>query len=89
MKVNSDRFVSQNIELSAEFSRYIFEHPDLEDKIPRDAEVILVPEFDPVLKQHNLKLGRKMKKQGAKVVFVTLNKMRPKAISRIESLAVQ
>ena len=28
------RFVERNIELSAEFSRYIFEHPEIEEENP-------------------------------------------------------
>ncbi|MEK7296854.1 MAG: DUF5647 family protein [Planctomycetota bacterium] len=38
--------VERNIELSAEFSRYLFEHPEIEATIPIDAEIILLPEFD-------------------------------------------
>ena len=34
--------IERNIELSAEFSRYIFEHPEIEEKIPLGAEIILV-----------------------------------------------
>lgn len=50
--------VERNIELSAEFSRYLFEHPEIEAKIPIDAEIILLPEFDQKLKEFNLELGK-------------------------------
>ncbi|WP_261341771.1 DUF5647 family protein [Candidatus Kuenenia stuttgartensis] len=33
--------IERNIELSAEFSRYLFEHPEVETKIPLDAKVVL------------------------------------------------
>jgi hypothetical protein len=43
--------IERNIELSAEFSRYLFEHPETDEKIPADAEIILLPEFDQELKE--------------------------------------
>ena len=47
---NEKEMIDRNIELSAEFSRYLFEHPEIEGKIPVDAEIILLPEFDKELK---------------------------------------
>jgi len=48
------KMIEKNIELSAEFSRFLFEHPELEKKIPLGAEVILLPEFNSELKKFNL-----------------------------------
>ena len=42
-------FIGKNIELSTEFSRYLFKNPDFEKKIPLGAEIILLPEFDEIL----------------------------------------
>jgi hypothetical protein len=78
--------IARNIELSAEFSRYIFEHPEIEEKIPLDAEIILLPEFDKELKEYNLKLGKAMKSKGEKVVFISIKDIRPKTLSRIEKV---
>lgn len=60
--------IEKNIELSAEFSRYLFEHPEIETKIPVDAEIILLPEFDLELKEFNLKLGKIIEAEGGRVV---------------------
>jgi hypothetical protein len=84
----SERLITRNMELSAEFSRHLFEHPELEEKIPVGAEIVLLPEFDPELKKHNLRLARKIEKQGGQVILITIKKMRPKRLSRIESLGV-
>jgi hypothetical protein len=46
--------------LSAEFSRYLFEHPEMEERIPKEAEIILLPEFDDELKEPNLYLMKTM-----------------------------
>ena len=54
MKSKEKEMIERNIELSTEFSRYIFEHPEIEAKIPIDAEIILLPEFDQELKKFNL-----------------------------------
>ena len=82
----SEELISRNIELSAEFSRHLFEHPELERKIPPDAEIVLLPEFDPELKRFNLKLGRRIEREGGKVFYVKIPKLRPKQVSRIESV---
>jgi hypothetical protein len=36
--------------------RGLFEHPDTEEIIPIDAEIILLPEFDEELKEFNLRV---------------------------------
>lgn len=81
--------IERNIELSAEFSRYLFEHPELEEKIPLDAEIILLPEFYMELKEFNLALGRSLEKEGKKVVYISIKNIRPKALSRIEDVRVE
>jgi len=81
--------IERNIELSAEFSRYLFEHPELEEKIPIGAEIILLPEFDKELKEYNLKLGRDIESEDGKVVYVAIKNMRPKLLSRIERIELE
>lgn len=78
--------VRSNIELSAEFSRYVFEHPEIEAQLPVDAEVVLLPEDNAELKSHNLAIGRDMESRGEHVVYVSIKKLRPRAYSRIERL---
>ncbi|MEW6003136.1 MAG: DUF5647 family protein [Nitrospirota bacterium] len=81
--------IERNIELSAEFSRYLFEHSEMEGKIPVDAEIILLPEFDEELKEYNLKLGKLSESEGSKVVYISIKEMRPKIISRIEKIELE
>jgi hypothetical protein len=83
------RLIERNIELSAEFSRYIFEHPEIEEKIPIDAEIILLPGFDEELKEFNLDLGKKLEAEGSKVMYISIKEIRPKALSRIETIELQ
>ncbi len=83
---SEEKMVEKNIELSAEFSRYLFEHPEIEEKISSDSEIILLPDFDKELKEFNLKLGKEIESKGEKVVYLKIKNMRPKVLSRIEKV---
>jgi len=83
------KMIERNIELSAEFSRYLFEHPEIETKIPVDAEIILLPEFDKELKEFNLKLGKDIEAGNGKVTYVVIKNIRPKTLSRIENIELE
>ena len=81
--------IERNIELSAEFSRYLFEHTEIEEKIPIDAEIILLPEFDEELREFNLKMGKDIEANGDTVVYVSIKELRPKVLSRIEKIELE
>lgn len=86
---NENDMVTKNIELSAEFSRYLFEHPEIEERIPAEAEIVFLPEFDMELKEYNIRLGKQIEAEGVKVVYVAIKAMRPKTLSRIEYIELQ
>lgn len=83
---NEKKMIEKNIELSAEFSRYLFEHPEIETMIPVDTEIVLLPEFDLELKKFNIALGKDIEAEGGRVVYVTIKHIRPKTLSRIEKI---
>ena len=83
------KLVEKNIELSSEFSRYVFEHPEIEEKLPTDAEIVFIPEYDKELKEYNLSLARDLEAAGTKVIYVRIEKLRPKILSRIEGLDLE
>ena len=87
--IKDRRMVERNIELSAEFSRYLFEHPEIEEKISVDAEVVLLPAFDKELKEFNLQLGKNIEKEGGKVIYISIKEIRPKKLSRIEKIELE
>ena len=80
------KLIERNIEISAEFSRYLFEHPEVEEQIPQDAEIVLLPEFDDELKEFNLRLGQMIENEGGKAFYITIKDIRPKVLSRIENI---
>jgi hypothetical protein len=87
--IKEKRMVERNIELSAEFSRYLFEHPEIEEKLSVDAEVVLLPEFDKELKEFNLQLGKNIENEGGKVIYISIKEIRPKTLSRIEKIELE
>lgn len=87
MKTNKE-MTEKNIELSAEFSRYLFEHSEFEATLAADAEIVLLSELDQELNAYNQAMGREMEARGEKVTYVRIGRLRPKSLSRIESVAV-
>lgn len=88
MKRTEKKMIEKNIELSTEFSRYLFDHGDLCESIPPEAEIMLLPEFDPELKKFNLELGKKLISDGNKVVYIKIERLRPKILSRFEGVSL-
>ena len=80
-------FIEKNIELSAEFSRYLFDHPELSSQIPLDSELVLVPEFDDELREFNLSLGTRIEAEGGKVTYVVIKNIHPKSYSRLTDVS--
>jgi hypothetical protein len=78
--------IERNLELSAEFSRFVFEHPEIEEKISVESEIVLLPEFDPELKEHNMQLGKTIEAEGGRVIYFSIKSIRPKYLSRIEQV---
>ena len=88
--MNENRnLVELNIELSAEFSRYLFDHPEFSDRIPPDSEIILVPEFDMELMDYNLSLGKEIEAEGEKVTYIIIKGIHPKAHSRLAEVELR
>jgi len=48
-----------------------------------------LPEFNPDLKKFNLEMGRKLEANGTKVIYVKIEKLKPKILSRIEGVNLE
>ena len=66
--------VRRNLDLLDTFMKYAFDHPDILDEIPPDAELVILPKGDPELYKVNKKLAEEMVKEGKEVVIVHLEK---------------
>jgi len=81
--VSGIEFRDKNISLSIEFSKYLFEHPELEDKIPKGAQLVLLPEYDNELSEYNLMIAEKQHEEGQPVVYVKIKKLLAPRLSRV------
>jgi len=62
----------KNLELFHEFMMYALEEPEILDKIPKGAQLVILPEDDPELYQNNLEIISKRKEKGQIVVTVRM-----------------
>lgn len=54
--------------------KYAFDNPEVLEKIPPEAEVIILPINDQKLYEYNKKMADKMFSQGKKIVLVSMRK---------------
>ena len=78
--------VKKNLDLHAEWMRYVFDNPDVLDRIPKGAVLVILPEDDPELYAENAKVVEATKKKGVSVVVVRMKTPKPQ-ISKIEVVA--
>lgn len=55
--MNSQAVADKVFELSEQFNRYVFDHPEILDKIPDKAVLVLLDADDPEFNQANLALA--------------------------------
>ena len=84
--MTKDEVVKKNLDLHAEWMKYVFEHPDVLDTIPKGAVLVMLPEDDKELYAENYKILEQNKRKGIPVFVVTMKMPKPH-ISSIEILA--
>jgi hypothetical protein len=87
-KTTDENYFIKNSELSMEFSRYVLEHPEMDDILAEDKTVILLPEFDPELKRFNEQIGKGIEAEGGKVLYIKVKQLSPKVTSRLMGVEV-
>lgn len=88
MKTQRDEYFMKNSELSIEFSKYVTEHPDMDDLLEEDRVIIFLPEFDRELRSFNVEMGKDIEKEGGKVLYVKVKEMSPRITSRLIGVEV-
>ncbi len=79
---------AKNLILSTEFDRYILEHPEFAEKIPLNAQVVLLPEDDRELCKINIEIAEQQREEGQQVVYVHIGKVAPQ-ISRLTNVSLE
>lgn len=76
----------KNQQLSTEFELYLLDHPEIEEAIPDNAMIVLLPDYDSILAEANKELAEANREPGQAIVYIKVKKMRA---SRIEELSLQ
>ncbi|MBI5191287.1 MAG: hypothetical protein HZA22_11540 [Nitrospirae bacterium] len=70
--MKKDDIVKNNLDMLNEFMKYAFKNPDILDRIPKGAELVILPENEPRMYKENMKLVEKLKKAGKPFVVVRM-----------------
>ena len=89
MDTQENEFFTRNSELSIEFSKYVLEHPEMDDLLTEVAVVVFLPEFDAELADFNSKMAKDIEGEGGKVVYIKVKQMAPKIFSRLIGVEVE
>ena len=86
--MGTDDFFTGNSELSIEFSKYVLEHPEVDDSLDEDSAIIFLPDYSPQLREFNMGIAKELIKEGGKVTYVRVRNMRPRQISALEGVEI-
>ena len=81
-------FEMKNTELIKEFNRYVREHPEFADGIPKNAVVVMQLEGDRRFNQWSRRLAEGHAENGQPIIYVRIQKLKPLR-SRIEKLELK
>jgi Family of unknown function (DUF5647) len=72
--MKKDLAIKKNLDLLNEFMKYAFESPQILEKIPPGAELVILPLDDQELYKYNEDMANKIFAQGKDVVLVKMRK---------------
>jgi len=87
--MNKKELFEKNLVLTTEFSRYVIEHPEIAKRMPKDAIVVILPEYDQKLAEENLKMVKLRREKNQPMVLVRVKKLAPERRSRLIKPAVE
>lgn len=83
------KLAEKNLELSFEFMRHLLSHPELEEKIPKEAQVVLLPDYDQELRNFNLRISKRHREKGQPVVYVRIKRLASGRPSRLVGAKIE
>ena len=81
--MDAHEFADRQLELTSEFGKYVFDHPEVDDLMPDGAYVYFEVEGEPVFNEYSRSLAVKKQKEGAPVVLVRISGLAPRQGSRL------
>jgi hypothetical protein len=88
MIMTEEEIFSKNLILSTEFDRYILEHPEFAEKIPFNAQIVLLPESDKELCRINMEIAERQLEEGQQAVYIHIGQIAPQ-ISRLTDVSLE
>ena len=79
---------AKNLILRTEFDRYVLEHPDFAEKIPDNAQVVLLPAGDQELCRINKEIAEQQREEGQLAVYIHIGAVAPQ-ISRLSNVRIE
>jgi len=84
--MKKDEIFKRNLDLHAEWMKYVFENPDVLDRIPKGAVLVILPEDDKELYDENYKILLDNKNRAIPVFAVKMKTPKPQ-VSKMEVIA--
>jgi len=82
--IDPDDFATRQMELAAEWARYVLDHPEVDRSLPPDAYIYFHVEGDVEFNNYSQQLAaRREREEGAAVVCVKLKGLAPPQGSRL------
>ena len=88
MTAGEKKMIDKNLDLIFEFEKYVLEHPELAEKIPRDAVVFMKVVGDQKFNRWSARCAKKQAEKGGLLISVTVQKLGP-VRSRIKGLTLE
>ena len=88
MTAAEKKMIEKNLDLLFEFEKYVLEHPEITEKIPRDAIVFMKLAGNQKFNQWSARWAKRQAKKGQPLISVTVKRLGP-VHSRIEGLALE
>ena len=76
-------FFEKSLEISTEFDKYIFAHPDIAEKIPSGALIVFEIEDDLEFTQKSFETAKKNKEKNQSIVVVKIKSLLPPLETRL------
>jgi CRISPR/Cas system-associated protein Csm6 len=81
--MNKKELFEKNLVLSTEFSKYVLEHPEVARRIPKEATVVILPDYDKELAEENLRIAKAKRERNQPMVLVRVKRLVPERKSRL------
>jgi hypothetical protein len=76
-------FASKQLELAAEFGKFVFDHPEADERLPDGAYVYFEVTGEPHFNLYSRELAERRRREGVPVVLVRIKGLAPPQGSRL------